>query len=196
MEPADSPRHMGGKLLPISSNQLFSSCFLSAAPMDLLGTLLANAVLQLKYLPPASAYLSDFALTYIGFSTIYARIFLTSKTPNVTFNLFYSILMMPFTGLRFIADAHAQGRAVYAWTVNDEQNMRWFMEHGVDGVITDDVKKLKDVRDARERGDRRVEVPLRSWIFVVWIWILTTIIGGGLRALVLTRTRRKKANAA
>lgn len=103
--------------------------------------------------------------------------FLTSKTPNVGFNMFYSILMVPLAGPRFIADAHAEDRPVYAWTVNDEETMRWLIEHCVDGVITDDPEKFSEAREAWEKGQRQVNVHLRSWIFIVWVWVLTTIVG-------------------
>ena len=84
---------------------------------------------------------------------------------------------MPFIGPQFIADAHAQARAVYAWTVNDEQNMRWCIEHGVDGVVTDDVKNFIDVREAWEKGRREVSVSLASYVFIVWVWTLTMTVG-------------------
>lgn len=38
---------------------------------------------------------------------------------------------------RFIRRAHRHGLAVHAWTINDEQEMKWLMDLGVDGIITD-----------------------------------------------------------
>lgn len=38
----------------------------------------------------------------------------------------------------FIGDAHAAGRRVVAWTVDDPERLRTFAGWGVDGVITDD----------------------------------------------------------
>ena len=84
---------------------------------------------------------------------------------------------MLFIGPRFIIDAHAQARAVYAWTVNDEQNMRWCIEHGLDGVITDDVTKFVGVREAWNKGRREVDVSWTSYVFAVWVWMLTMTIG-------------------
>ena len=83
------------------------------------------------------------------------------------------------------------GRAVYAWTVNDEATMRWCMQHSVDAIITDDVKKLVDVREAWENGDRRVQVRWRSWVFIVWIWSFTAVMGVILRRR-MGRGGRKK----
>jgi glycerophosphoryl diester phosphodiesterase len=38
----------------------------------------------------------------------------------------------------FVGDAHAAGRRVVAWTVDDPERLRTFALWGVDGVITDD----------------------------------------------------------
>ncbi|MBD3854706.1 MAG: hypothetical protein IFJ96_07965, partial [Acidobacteria bacterium] len=38
---------------------------------------------------------------------------------------------------RFVRRAHAAGKEVYVWTVNDKLNMSRMMSRGVDGVITD-----------------------------------------------------------
>jgi glycerophosphoryl diester phosphodiesterase len=38
----------------------------------------------------------------------------------------------------FVGDAHAAGRRVVAWTVDDPGRLRTFAEWGIDGVITDD----------------------------------------------------------
>ena len=132
---------------------------------------------KIKYLEPCAIYLPSFSIAHIGFSTTYARFFLTSKTPNVAFNMLFWSLQVLFIGPRFVVDAHAQARAVYAWTVNDEQNMRWCIEHGLDGVITDDVTKFVGVREAWKKGRREVNVSWRSYVFAVWIWILTMTIG-------------------
>jgi hypothetical protein len=54
-------------------------------------------------------------------------------------------------GHRFLRDAHAANRAVYVWTVNDANMMRWSIRRGVDGVLTDDPKKFLDLsRDFQE----------------------------------------------
>lgn len=61
---------------------------------------------------------------YIGLSIPHAREFL--KHPGVSFNLFYPILSGK-KGAKFMKDARAAGRNIYAWTVNDEQTMRYTM---------------------------------------------------------------------
>jgi glycerophosphoryl diester phosphodiesterase len=41
--------------------------------------------------------------------------------------------------------AHAKGRQVIPWTVDDKPTMRALMDYGVDGVITAYPDKLRDV---------------------------------------------------
>ncbi len=40
-------------------------------------------------------------------------------------------------GQRFVDQAHADGRVVHAWTVNDEDVMEQLLDRGVDGIMTD-----------------------------------------------------------
>jgi phosphatidylglycerol phospholipase C len=147
-----------------------------------------------KYLEPCAKHLPAFALSNISFSTLYSRLFLSPKTPNVTFNILYTALMMPHSGPGFIKDAHAQARAVFTWTVNDESAMKWSMKHQVDGIITDDVEKLVRVKEAWEKGDRKVSISLRSYIFVGWVWALSMIIGAFLRYRMGNRLFKKNGN--
>ena len=46
---------------------------------------------------------------------------------------------------RAINYAHMAGIFIHVWTINDEEKMRSLIELGVDGIITDECKKLKDV---------------------------------------------------
>lgn len=41
-----------------------------------------------------------------------------------------------------VEKAHAVGKQVITWTVNDAQQMRHIIEMGVDGIISDDTKLL------------------------------------------------------
>jgi glycerophosphoryl diester phosphodiesterase len=41
-----------------------------------------------------------------------------------------------------VENAHAAGKLVITWTVNDPQQMRRIAEMGVDGIISDDTKLL------------------------------------------------------
>lgn len=52
---------------------------------------------------------------------------------------------MEYTTLNrnFIDAAHDDGKAVFAWTVNDEDTMTRMMFYGVDGIVTDDLGLLQ-----------------------------------------------------
>jgi glycerophosphoryl diester phosphodiesterase len=69
-------------------------------------------------------------------------------TPNPR----YHALQVPieFNGLEvvtedFVADAHANGLAVHVWTINDRATMKWLIEMGVDGIMTDRPTMLEKV---------------------------------------------------
>jgi hypothetical protein len=131
--------------------------------------------LQLKYLPLCSTYLPGFPITHIGFSTSYARRFLSY--PNVSFNLLQKLLFVSPGGVRFIRDAHAMQRAVYAWTVNEDHMMRWCIKEGIDGVITDDPKRFLEVVDDWKNGKRNIEVSYSQWAGVAWLFVMVQVFG-------------------
>jgi glycerophosphoryl diester phosphodiesterase len=45
----------------------------------------------------------------------------------------------------FIVDAHNSGYAVHVWTINDAETMRWLIECGVDGIMTDRPTLLEEI---------------------------------------------------
>ena len=57
---------------------------------------------------------------------------------------------VPVLDRRFVEQAHATGRHVHVWTVNERAEMERLVDLGVDGVITDRTDLLRDV--LRERG--------------------------------------------
>ncbi|MCJ1254660.1 hypothetical protein MMC24_002475 [Lignoscripta atroalba] len=130
--------------------------------------------LQAKYVPLCTTYLPHFPITHIGISTSYARQFLS--IPSISFNLLQQILMGPL-GARFLRDARSLNRPVFAWTVNEEAMMRWSIRAAVDGVITDDPKKFREVSREWEQGKREVIIGVRAWLYVVWVHILVVIFG-------------------
>ncbi|KAK3988314.1 glycerophosphoryl diester phosphodiesterase [Cladorrhinum sp. PSN332] len=91
--------------------------------------------------------LPTYPIAYIGFSIIYAHRFLSqTKYPNVNFNLLQQGLVGPVGG-QFIKAIRKAERRLYVWTVNEEAWMEWSIKKGVDGVITDDPKKFREVCD-------------------------------------------------
>lgn len=57
---------------------------------------------------------------------------------------------MPYVTAQMVADAHAAGMEVIPWTVDDPDTMRYLMDLGVDGLITDRPDRLLAVM--AERG--------------------------------------------
>jgi glycerophosphoryl diester phosphodiesterase len=63
--------------------------------------------------------------------------------------------ILPYLALttdRLVQHAHRSGVAVYAWTVNDDENLARMLDIGVDGLITDRVDLARIAIDGR-RGD-------------------------------------------
>lgn len=123
-----------------------------------------------KYLPFCIKYLPGYPVTHIGFSISYARQFL--KVPGVSFNMLQAILAGP-CGNSFMRDVKKAGRSLFAWTVNDEQWMKWCIQKEVDGVITDDPKKFLEITDSYEGG--KTSHTFKDWTMVVRMNILAAL---------------------
>lgn len=126
-----------------------------------------------KFLPLAVKYLPGFPVTHIGFSVPYARHFFS--VPNVSFNMLLPMLIAP-GGKSFIRDAREKyHRQVYAWTVNEEDKMKWCIRRQLDGVITDDPKKFLEVCEKFDEYEREPWLPvsLRGYVNLMrmFIWI-------------------------
>jgi glycerophosphoryl diester phosphodiesterase len=76
----------------------------------------------------------------------------------------YDALQVPvsFAGLRvvtpaLIAAAHRRGLQVHVWTINARDQMRWLLDLGVDGIMTDQPGQLAEL--VRERGMAPDSIP-------------------------------------
>lgn len=135
-----------------------------------------------KYLPPAQEHLPGFPMMHIAFSTTYARQFF--KVDNIGFNMMFYALLMP-GGKKFLHDAQkVYRRKVLAWTINGEDNMKWCIRRGLDGVVTDEVEKYLDVAesfDEEEESEPWMPVALSTmWTAMksyVWVRVLLVFYG-------------------
>ncbi len=59
---------------------------------------------------------------------------------------------IPIVTARFIAAAHRAGLPVHVWTINDETTINELLELGVDGIMTDRLRLLRDVLTRRGLG--------------------------------------------
>jgi len=122
-----------------------------------------------KFLPLCTLHLPDFPISHIGFSTCYARQFL--KVPNVSFNMLQKVLFGPI-GARFINDVKEAGRQLFIWTVNDDNMMRWGIQKEVDGVITDDPKRFKEICDNWTDNEPIARPSVAQWLYTFWLYML------------------------
>jgi len=125
-----------------------------------------------KYLPLCNQYLPGFPITHIGYNISYAREFL--KVPGVGFNMLQKIMVGPF-GNSFLRDIKKDNRAIFLWTVDEEEWMKWSIRKQVDGVITDDPKKYLDI--CKGYDGKSVSIPFRLWPPVIMINVLATVFG-------------------
>jgi hypothetical protein len=125
-----------------------------------------------KYLPLCHTYLPDYSISYIGFSTTYARQFLS--VPNISFNMIQAVLIGPM-GSWFIRDAKKLRRPVFAWTVNHDNRMQWCIRKGLDGVFTDDPKRFLELCAEWVKNPAKERFGFRDWLDVIRIQVFATI---------------------
>ena len=126
-----------------------------------------------KFLPLCNKYLDGFPISHIGFSTCYARQFI--KVPNASFNMLQKVLFGPI-GKRFIRDVKKAKRPLFVWTVNEENLMKWCIQKGVDGVITDDPKLFNKVCDDWDDELEPLARPtLGQWLYTFWLWVMIIV---------------------
>lgn len=80
-------------------------------------------------------------------------------------------------GNKFLRDAKAARRPIFAWTVNEEAMMRWCIKHELDGVITDDPKRYLEVCDDWEQGKRQINIGRKEFLLILWLHMMVIIFG-------------------
>jgi phosphatidylglycerol phospholipase C len=80
-------------------------------------------------------------------------------------------------GDKFLAECKALNRPVFLWTVNEEKWMKWSINKGVDGVITDDPKKYLEIADGHDEKKPLERLSLRELHGLAWVNLLVTVFG-------------------
>lgn len=87
--------------------------------------------------------------------------------------MFQPIMVGPF-GDAFMKDIRKANRAIYLWTVNQEEAMKWSIYKEVDGVISDDPKKYLEVCE-RYQGEK-VNLAFRSLMYILFVNVLVSAV--------------------
>lgn len=124
--------------------------------------------------------LPDFAIAWIGITLALAREYLA--VPNIALNMRQEPMRYGFGGRKFIQEVQADGRPLYAWTVNSVGWMRWAIGKRLDAVITDDPRLFLEVckrygeEEARggavDKGDSGLVVRAQGFLLTLALPIL------------------------
>lgn len=74
--------------------------------------------------------------------------------PGVALQIPESFRGLRIVSSRLIASAHAAGKDVHVWTIDEAADMRRLLDLGVDGIVTDRPEVLRDVLITRGEWDR------------------------------------------
>ncbi|KAJ5411653.1 uncharacterized protein N7487_006012 [Penicillium crustosum] len=149
-----------------------------------------------RYLPARAKHLPRYPVTLVCVDLSYARQFL--QVPLVSFNVNQMILMGPL-GRGFLDEARAARRKVYVWTVNAPNLMRWCIRHEIDGVISDEPGRFRQVCEGWKKEHTGVlgvpnpnldRIPLRQRIEITLVTLYVICFGWILKRMYLTPVER------
>lgn len=149
-----------------------------------------------RYLPARAKHLPRYPVTLVCVDLSYARQFL--QVPLISFNVNQMILMGPL-GRGFLDEARAARRKVYVWTVNAPNLMRWCIRHEIDGVISDEPGRFRQVCEGWEKEHTGVlgvpnpnldRIPLRQRIEIIVVTLYVICFGWILKRMYLTPVER------
>lgn len=126
-----------------------------------------------QFVPLCAQHLPGFPITHIGASICYARQFL--DVPNCAFNMFYKACYGPF-GRRFMNKVKNLNRDLFLWTVNDPNIMKWAIQQGVQGVITDNPKLFNDICDSWQDDEPPVRFTWRECLMGTALYLFVGIL--------------------
>ena len=73
--------------------------------------------------------------------------FFNNNTPYLQIPMyFYGVKIVT---KKLVEHVHNSGKKIHVWTINDESEMKTLIDYGVDGIMTDRPKKLKDILQER-----------------------------------------------
>ncbi|CAI7572618.1 unnamed protein product [Penicillium palitans] len=149
-----------------------------------------------RYLPARAKHLPRYPVTLVCVDLSYACQFL--QVPLISFNVNQMILMGPL-GRGFLDEARAARRKVYVWTVNAPNLMRWCIRHEIDGVISDEPGRFRQVCEGWEKEHTGVlgvpnpnldRIPLRQRIEIIVVTLYVICFGWILKRMYLTPVER------
>lgn len=152
--------------------RLAETIALSSAPVSDWAQRIVLGCWTAKHMRLCHQLLPDFAIAFIGIRLELAREFF--RVPNVAMNMRQEPLF-GIGGPRFIGDCQAEGRPLYAWTVNQVSWMRWAVDKRLDCIMTDDPKLYLEVARSVQLAKKRSSVLATVWdtSFYLLVPILT-----------------------
>ena len=76
------------------------------------------------------------------------------------------------SGARFIRHVKEAERPIFAWTVNEENLMKWCIQKQLDGVITDDPKLFNQVVCNWDDQEPTAHLSLYQTLYLLWLYCL------------------------